>query len=86
VFRPHCHHQGADTILEKFGVIKLTTMLTRIECTGYNLDCMKCYKLLIIRLLQKTAVTEELRLSGRWLTGSPIIWIGLALRINIFLL
>jgi len=24
----------------------------------------------------------ELDLSGRWLLGSPIIWIGLALRLN----
>jgi len=30
--------------------------------------------------------TVELHLSGRWLSGSPIIRKGLTLRVNIFLL
>jgi len=28
-------------------------------------------------------ITLELHLSGRWLSGSPIIWMGLALGINL---
>jgi len=42
--------------------------------------------LLIRKFLQTTVVTAELRLFGRWLSGSPVIRIGLALRINLLLL
>jgi hypothetical protein len=61
-------------------------MLTHSECKGYNLQCLNCYKMFLIKLLQTTVVTAELRLSGRWLSGSPIIRIGLDFGINIFLL
>jgi len=37
-------------------------------------------------VLLKTTVTVELHLSKSWLSGSPIIWIGSALWVNILVL
>ena len=66
------------------------------SCTALNLNALSrkifrlpthIHKTLLIAYLAKhyKLHTAELQLSGRWLSVSPIIRIGLAVRINIFL-
>ena len=75
MFQLNCHHQGADTIFLKLTAVKQSTLLTHIKCIDLNLQPIKCYKMLIIKLLQIMVVIVYNCLLASWFLVLERNWI-----------
>jgi hypothetical protein len=71
----NCHHQGADIVLLQLRAIKQLTVLTHNKYIDENIQCLKCYKMLIIRLLLIMIAVVYNCLLASWLLVIDQKWI-----------